>query len=244
MSRKLILSVAAALLAATSLAAESADARGFGGGFGRGFGGSHFGGSHFGGGHFGGGHFGHDGGRLVPIFGGGHGGGHGGLIPIRGPRRPWPPRHPFPPIVWPGHHHWHHWVFRGGQWIVADNVAVGAVAVGTAAVADPAPGPCTCLIKTYTATGLVVFSDMCTKESASAPVNSSASDATQTPTSTSAAPMSPAQVTEMSRAVDYDGRTYADYLAANPGVAQALASQPSQPAAPEGQPAPDAPKGN
>jgi hypothetical protein len=121
-----------------------------------------------------------------------------------------------------------------------DDVAVDTVDVGTAAVADPAPGPCTCLIKTYTPAGLVVFSDMCTKESASAPVGTSTSDATQTPTSTAAAPMSPAQVSEMSKSVDYDGRTYADYLAANPDIAQAMAAQPSQPA-PESQPAPTAP---
>jgi len=235
MSRKFILSLAAAALVAGSLASQSADARGFGGGhFGGGFG--RFGGGSFarlGGGHFSGGFRGHGGGRLVPILnpgrggGGGHGGGHG-FPPVRGPR------HPFPPIVWHDHHHHHgHWVFRGGRWIVIDDVAVDTVAVGAAAVADPAPGPCTCLIKTYTPNGLVVFSDMCTKESASAPVSTSTSDATQTPTSQSAAPMSPAQVSEMSKAVDYDGRPYADYLAANPGVpqaqAQAQATQ-SQPA--------------
>lgn len=237
MSRKFVLSLAAALVAASSFTFESANARGFGG-FGGGFG--HFGGIGHGGRLggarlLGGGYRGH-GGRLIPIFG--HGGGHGGLIPIRGPRHPRPPRHPFPPIGWHGHHHWHgHWVFRGGEWIVVDDVAVGGEVTATA-VADPATGPCTCLIKTYTPTGLVVFSDMCTKEQASAPVNADTSDASQTPTSTSAAPMSAAQVSLMSKAVDYDGRTYADYLAANPGLAQTLASQPSQTAAPDSQPAP------
>ncbi|MEW6435876.1 MAG: hypothetical protein AB1508_01745 [Pseudomonadota bacterium] len=247
MSRKFILTIAAAALVASSLASQSADARGFGGGhfgggFGR-FGGGGFarlgGGGHFGGG-FGGGFRGHGGGRIVPILNpgrGGHGGGHGGgrgFPPVRGPR------HPFPPIVWhdPHHHHHGHWVFRGGRWIIIDDVAVDAVAVGTAAaVADPAPGPCTCLIKTYTPNGLVVFSDMCTKESASAPVSASTSDATQTPTSLSAAPMSPAQVSDMSKAVDYDGRPYADYLAANPDVAQAQAAQ-AQAQAAQSQPAP------
>jgi hypothetical protein len=247
MSRKLILTIAAAALVASSFASQSADARGFGGGFGR-FGGGGFarlgGGGHFGGG-FGGGFRGHGGGRIVPILDpgrGGHGGGHGGgrgFPPVRGPR------HPFPPIVWhdPHHHHHGHWVFRGGRWIIIDEVAVDAVAVGAAAaaVADPAPGPCTCLIKTYTPNGLVVFSDMCTKESASAPVSASTSDATQTPTSLSAAPMSPAQVSDMSKAVDYDGRPYADYLAANPDVAQAQAAQAqaqAQAQAAQSQPAP------
>ncbi|MGP8233285.1 MAG: hypothetical protein ACLQL2_11585 [Methylovirgula sp.] len=239
MSRKVILSLAAAIVVAvSSIASDSADARGFGGGgLGR-FGGGGFDGGHFGGGRFAGGRFTGHGGRLVPILypgRGGHGG-HGGRGGHLGPpiigRYP-EPRHPYPPIVWHGHPHWHgHWIFRGGQWIVIDDVAaVGAVAVGTAAVADPAPGPCTCLIKTYTPNGLVVFSDMCTKESASAPVGPSTSDATQTPTSQSSAQMSPSQATEMSKAVDYDGRTYADYLAANPGVAQAQAqAAQSQPA--------------
>jgi hypothetical protein len=262
MSRKLILALAAALVAATSLASESADARGFGGfgggfgrlggGFGRGFGGGgfghgfdrvHFGGGHFGGARFIGGYRGHGGGgRLIPILGrGGRGGGHGGLIPIRGPRHP---IHPIP-IFWPGHHHHWHWVFRGGAWVYADDVVVDTAVVGAVApvAADPAPvGSCTCLKKTYTPAGLVVFSDMCTKEEASAPVSTSTSDATETPTSPSAAPMSPMQVSDMSKAVDYDGRTYADYLAANPGVAQALATQTaSPPPAPDSQPVPTTP---
>src|ERR1700734_1026637 len=49
----------------------------------------------------------------------------GGTVAGGGPRDPRPPRHPFPPIVWHGHHHPHgHWVFRGGEWIVVDDVAV------------------------------------------------------------------------------------------------------------------------
>jgi hypothetical protein len=161
------------------------------------------------------------------------------LIPIRGPR------HPVPPIFWPGHHHHWHWVFRGGAWVYVDDVVVDTAVVGAVApvAADPAPiGSCTCLKKTYTPAGLVVFSDMCTKEEASAPVSTSTSDATETPTSPSAAPMSPVQVSDMSKAVDYDGRTYADYLAANPGVAQALATQTApQTPAPDSQPAPTTP---
>jgi hypothetical protein len=60
------------------------------------------------------------------------------------------------------------------------------------------PGPCTCLTKNYTQEGLVVFADLCTKESASAPVAGSA-DAAQAD-----APAS------------YAGKTYQDYLKANP----------------------------
>ena len=38
-------------------------------------------------------------------------------------------------------------------------------------VAAPVAGPCTCLTKTYTQEGLVVFADVCTKEAASARVD-------------------------------------------------------------------------
>ncbi len=88
-----------------------------------------------------------------------------------------------PPCRWCGpghrwafdHHRHHHWVFRDGRWI---DIEVAGVAAETPVAA---PAPCTCLTKTYTANGLVVFADICTKESASAPAGSSA-DATQTPT--------------------------------------------------------------
>jgi hypothetical protein len=113
------------------------------------------------------------------------------FVPTHGPRhliprrpgvtlcvlgRPCPPRPPVPPIwVWHHHHH-HHWVFRGGRWI--DDV-VEAAPVETTAAVDPAP--CSCLTKTYTPTGLVVFADVCTKESASAPATEDHADATPVP---------------------------------------------------------------
>ena len=50
-----------------------------------------------------------------------------------------------------------------------------------APVSAAAPGPCTCLTKTYTQAGLVVFADMCTKETASAAVGGTSSDATPVP---------------------------------------------------------------
>jgi hypothetical protein len=89
-------------------------------------------------------------------------------------------------------------MFRGGRWVEIDQVVEETIA-GT-----PTPGPCTCLTKTYTPTGLVVFSDLCTKESASAPVDGSPAKASQVPTSS-----------------DFAGRTYEDYLAANPQSPQA-----------------------
>jgi len=70
------------------------------------------------------------------------------------------------------------------------------------AVRDVQPGLCTCLTKNYTPEGQVVFADICTKESASAPVAGS-SDAAQADV--------PA---------NYAGQTYQDYLKANPQAAE------------------------
>jgi hypothetical protein len=114
----------------------------------------------------------------------------------------------------PGHHiglheHHHHWAFRNGIWVEDD--VVDAVDAAPAA----APGPCTCLTKNYTPAGLVVFADICTKESASAPVDSTA-DATQTPTTLPPAAQAPASTATPS---NFAGRSYKDYLAANPQTA-------------------------
>jgi hypothetical protein len=205
MSRKLTLTFAlatAATIAAASLASTTADARGFGGGFGGGrvasggFGGGHMGGN------FGGARMGNGGRTLTPI-----------LNPGRGnPGRIGNPRFP----RWPGHpgHNWTyhphgHLVFRGGRWITIDEV------VDEAPVA-PVSGPCTCLTKTYTADGLVVFADVCTKEAASARVDEDDSEDTAKPADKSSdatedQPAVPAAPTSQ----NYAGRTYQDYLAAN-----------------------------
>jgi hypothetical protein len=122
------------------------------------------------------------------------------------------------------HEHHHHWAFRNGVWVEAEDVE----AVDTVDVA--APGPCTCLTKNYTPTGLVVFADICTKESASAAVDGSA-DATQVPTTPVAASAVPMSV--VPTAPNYAGRTYEDYLAANPQSAQPQAANPA-PQAPQG----------
>ena len=75
---------------------------------------------------------------------------------------------------WAFNHHGH-WIFRGGRWIVVDPVVADAgpdVAPAAPVVAPVASsGPCTCLTKTYTPDGLVMFADVCTKEAASAPQN-------------------------------------------------------------------------
>ncbi len=60
-------------------------------------------------------------------------------------------------------------------------------------------GPCTCLWKSYTPEGAVVFKDLCTKEMASAPVDGA-----------------PAQASEIQAPNNFAGKTYQDYLAANP----------------------------
>jgi hypothetical protein len=58
---------------------------------------------------------------------------------------------------------------------------------------------CNCLTKTYTPEGAVVFKDLCTKEMASAPVDGA-----------------PAQSGEVQAPNNFAGKTYQDYLAANP----------------------------
>jgi hypothetical protein len=122
----------------------------------------------------------------------------------------------------PGHHiglheHHRHWAFRNGLWVEVDDVVADAVDVAPAAM----PGPCTCLTKNYTPTGLVVFADICTKESASAPVDSAA-DATLAPTTPPPAAQAPAAT---ATPTNFAGRTYQDYLAANP---QAAAQAPAK----------------
>ena len=209
MSRKLILSLAtAATVAVASLSSGSADARGFAGGGGFG------GGRGFGGGAMmarlpGGGHGGNGGGccnTIKPIFPGGGGGGHP-ILP-----GPFPHGHP----GWVFHPHDHgHWVFRFGRWLVVDDVIDEAPATVIAPAATPAP--CSCLTKNYTPSGLVVFADICTKESASAPVDGSAADASQAPTTPVAASAVP--MTVVPTTPNYAGKTYDDYLAANPQAA-------------------------
>jgi hypothetical protein len=54
---------------------------------------------------------------------------------------------------------WHRPVIYGVAPVIARSYAVA-----------PAPRPCTCLTKQYTADNLVVFTDVCTKEVASAPI--------------------------------------------------------------------------
>lgn len=145
-------------------------------------------------------------------LGGGHVSGRGSrpMLARIGTGRTGDPGHP-------GHHghpgHWHpdhgHWLFRDGVWVDID--------AGEAPYVAPAPGPCTCLTKNYTPDGLVVFADVCTKESASSPVDGRAADATQVPTTdakTADAMQTPK--TAATTETNYAGRTYKDYLAANP----------------------------
>jgi hypothetical protein len=115
------------------------------------------------------------------------------------------------------HEHHRHWAFRNGVWVEVNDVVADAVDVTPTTV----PGPCTCLTKNYTPTGLVVFADICTKESASAPVDSAA-DATQAPTTPPPAAQASAATATPS---NFAGRTYQDYLAANP---QAAAQAPAR----------------
>lgn len=212
MSRKAIITLAAAAtVAAASLASTSSFAHGFGaGGFSRGGGGGVARGGSV---------------RLARLPRGGGGRIHP-IFPV-GPRHP---GHPGIPIVigkFHPHHHWH-WVFRGGRWLEADDVVDEApVAVAPAAPVS-VPGPCTCLTKTYTPTGLVVFADVCTKESASAPATDDLSDASQAPTTQVPATATP--IAQVPTTPNYAGRTYQEYLAAN-SQAQPQASTQVQPQA-------------
>jgi hypothetical protein len=208
MSRKLILGLAAAATIATaSLSSSDVYARGFG-----------FGGGGFGGGHFASG--GNFGGRTLAFRGPGLPGGGHTLHPILppggNPGHPGFPGHP----GWIGHFgHYGHWVFRGGRWIIldgGDDVVVPVVATGPATV----PGPCTCLTKTYTTDGLVVFADLCTQESASAPVAGKSTDATpMQPNAQAASAQQPAPPSP----TNFAGRSYSDFLAANPQAAAPVA---------------------
>ncbi len=131
-------------------------------------------------------------------------------------------RGPVPPIVI-GHLHYrhhHHWVFRGGRWIVLDGEDI------VEAPATAVPGPCTCLTKTYTPEGLVVFADVCTKESASAPVEGDTADAAKAPTSDVPAKQTP--MAQVPTKPNYAGRSYDDYLAANPQLQPQAAAPGTQ----------------
>jgi hypothetical protein len=98
--------------------------------------------------------------------------------PTPGPIRP-PIVFPLPvghgPVIFPGRP-FHHWVYRDGRWIVFEGAVVADVPAPVAA-----PGPCTCLTKSYTNDGQVLFADICTKESAAAPINGNTAAATPAP---------------------------------------------------------------
>lgn len=188
MSRKLILTLAAAAsvaAASVTLGSSAVYARGMGGS---------------------GGHFSAGGGHNVHMAALSHNPG------LRSNRMVI--RHPggrIPPIrIGHLHHHHHHWVFRGGRWIVLGEDVVEAPVLERTV----APGPCSCLTKTYTSEGLVVFADVCTKESASAPALDDTADASKAPTSDVAAKATP--ISQVPTKPNYAGRTYEDYLAANP----------------------------
>jgi hypothetical protein len=149
----LALAAIASIGAASVLASSSAEARGFGGGFSRG-GGMHVGGGmRMGGGHIGG----------IRRIGGGP-----RFIVNRGPRFVGHRPHFRPNWCRLTHRCGPHIVRWHRPWVYG----VGAVAATTYAVAPAvaAAPSCTCLKKEYTPDNLVVFSDVCTKEVASAPI--------------------------------------------------------------------------
>ena len=100
------------------------------------------------------------------------------------------PGHPGHPGGYP--HFPHHIHFR----YVHDRLYVRPIGYAVRAVE---PGPCTCLTKNYTPEGMVVFQDLCTKEMASAPVDGSTDHA---------------EIENQPN--NFAGRTYQDFLKANP----------------------------
>jgi hypothetical protein len=107
-----------------------------------------------------------------------------------------------PPIIHIGHPHFHDHV---GYWHFREHRFVRSVGY----VRPVVEGTCNCLTKDYTPEGTVVFKDLCTKEMASAPVEGA-----------------PAQASEIQAPTNFAGKTYQDYLAANP---QAQAQSPVAP---------------
>ncbi len=192
MSRKLILTFAAAAsvaAASVTLGSSAVYARGMMGG------GGHFssGGAHF------------SAGRNVHMAS--HTGRGSGKMFIPRPGRP---GGHIPPIHIGHHPHHHHWVFRHGHWIVLGEDIVEAPVLERTV----SPGPCSCLTKTYTPEGLVVFADICTRESASAPAMDDTADASKAPTTDVPAKATP--ISQVPTKPNYAGRTYEQYLAANP----------------------------
>lgn len=131
-----------------------------------------------------------------------HGGGdfHTGGSYHGGPRLHIPIRQPGLHVHEHGHDHFRHrYVWWRHWWRHGHVYPVGYVA-GAGYVARAAePGPCTCLTKEYTPDGIVVFKDLCTKEMASAPVDGA-----------------PVQGGQNADPNNFAGKTYQDYLAANP----------------------------
>jgi hypothetical protein len=99
-----------------------------------------------------------------------------------------------PPVIHVGHPHFHDHVHL---WRFHERGYVRPVGY----VQPVVEGTCNCLTKDYTPEGQVVFKDLCTKEMASAPVDGA-----------------PSQASEVQAPTNFAGKTYKDYLAANPQV--------------------------
>jgi hypothetical protein len=95
-------------------------------------------------------------------------------------------------IIIKGHPHFEHHV---RYWHYREHAYIRPVAYVRPVVA----GLCTCLTKEYTPEGVVVFKDLCTNEMASGPVDEA-----------------PAKASEVESPSNFAGKTYQDYLAANP----------------------------
>ena len=92
------------------------------------------------------------------------------------------------------HRHVHFWRYREHRF-----VRFGGYVRPVGYARPVVEGTCTCLTKDYTPEGIVVFKDLCTQEMASAPAEGA-----------------PAQASEVQAPTNFAGKTYQDYLAANP----------------------------
>ena len=87
--------------------------------------------------------------------------------------------------IWPPHHHWHwRWHHYRPYWVAP------VAAVGPSYAVAPTYNRCTCLTKSYTQEGAVVFKDVCTNEIA---MNPPADAAPQAPASQGPASQVPVQ---------------------------------------------------
>ncbi|HZP76878.1 MAG TPA: hypothetical protein VFB45_12095 [Pseudolabrys sp.] len=113
-----------------------------------------------------------------------------------------PRRHLPPPVIVHGHPHWHHHF-----------VMVDGRPVYDAAPVVATPGPCTCLTKDYTPEDLVIFKDVCTKETATTVVPGSPAAMQMQQQEQPSSEAKPEQTGEAPPSNSFAGKTYQEFMA-------------------------------